>query len=159
MFICLFFFFTDTATTEIYTLSLHDALPISRPGHDRRSHVAHGEHPVGDDPWEPGRAGERVVLVERVLVATDVGVRLDVFARDDAGELGKLLPDRDRRSAPHTPAARSIICERAVQTTTPSASSRSMAIVTNPFPPLIRIDSMRARTASSSPSWSARRNP
>src|SRR3712207_7438111 len=28
----LLFFFNDTATTEIYTLSLHDALPIS-PGH------------------------------------------------------------------------------------------------------------------------------
>src|SRR5256885_15563760 len=27
----LFFFFNDTATTEIYTLSLHDALPIWRP--------------------------------------------------------------------------------------------------------------------------------
>src|SRR3712207_1589096 len=26
-----FFFFNDTATTEIYTLSLHDALPISYP--------------------------------------------------------------------------------------------------------------------------------
>src|SRR5260221_8341806 len=26
-----FFFFNDTATTEIYTLSLHDALPISLP--------------------------------------------------------------------------------------------------------------------------------
>src|SRR5574337_113969 len=26
---CFFFFFNDTATTEIYTLSLHDALPIS----------------------------------------------------------------------------------------------------------------------------------
>src|SRR6266566_10000698 len=25
---CSFFFFNDTATTEIYTLSLHDALPI-----------------------------------------------------------------------------------------------------------------------------------
>ena len=25
---CYFFFFNDTATTEIYTLSLHDALPI-----------------------------------------------------------------------------------------------------------------------------------
>ena len=25
----IFFFFNDTATTEIYTLSLHDALPIS----------------------------------------------------------------------------------------------------------------------------------
>src|ERR1019366_6659497 len=30
MFVCLFFFFNDTATTEIYTLSLHDALPIWR---------------------------------------------------------------------------------------------------------------------------------
>src|SRR5256885_10781891 len=31
-----FFFFNDTATTEIYTLSLHDALPIyaGRPGPD-----------------------------------------------------------------------------------------------------------------------------
>src|SRR2546425_5272537 len=27
----IFFFFNDTATTEIYTLSLHDALPISSP--------------------------------------------------------------------------------------------------------------------------------
>src|SRR5256885_15824449 len=34
-----FFFFNDTATTEIYTLSLHDALPIlvSSPGQRRRS--------------------------------------------------------------------------------------------------------------------------
>src|SRR3712207_7527123 len=35
-----FFFFNDTATTEIYTLSLHDALPIllalRRPGDQRR---------------------------------------------------------------------------------------------------------------------------
>src|SRR2546428_6546853 len=29
MFASFFFFFNDTATTEIYTLSLHDALPIS----------------------------------------------------------------------------------------------------------------------------------
>src|SRR2546422_4614663 len=34
----LVFFFNDTATTEIYTLSLHDALPISgSPGPGRRS--------------------------------------------------------------------------------------------------------------------------
>src|SRR5438093_9109014 len=31
--ISFFFFFNDTATTEIYTLSLHDALPISHRGH------------------------------------------------------------------------------------------------------------------------------
>src|SRR5260221_12860006 len=51
-----FFFFNDTATTEIYTLSLHDALPISestvglgglvghllhRCGHVRPLHVLH----------------------------------------------------------------------------------------------------------------------
>src|SRR6266487_5797867 len=29
LFHCFFFFFNDTATTEIYTLSLHDALPIA----------------------------------------------------------------------------------------------------------------------------------
>src|SRR6266849_9673625 len=28
-FLMIFFFFNDTATTEIYTLSLHDALPLS----------------------------------------------------------------------------------------------------------------------------------
>src|SRR5216684_8579525 len=30
-FVLFYFFFNDTATTEIYTLSLHDALPISAP--------------------------------------------------------------------------------------------------------------------------------
>src|SRR5256885_12974860 len=30
VFLSFFFFFNDTATTEIYTLSLHDALPICR---------------------------------------------------------------------------------------------------------------------------------
>src|SRR2546422_8872274 len=32
VFLFFFFFFNDTATTEIYTLSLHDALPISGGG-------------------------------------------------------------------------------------------------------------------------------
>src|SRR5258708_35368109 len=32
-----FFFFNDTATTEIYTLSLHDALPISQGNYDEHS--------------------------------------------------------------------------------------------------------------------------
>src|SRR2546427_9613455 len=40
----IFFFFNDTATTEIYTLSLHDALPISGLGLGRRlpAQRAHG---------------------------------------------------------------------------------------------------------------------
>src|SRR3989442_7466376 len=38
------FFFNDTATTEIYTLSLHDALPISLQREARGDRVA-VEHP------------------------------------------------------------------------------------------------------------------
>src|SRR3712207_8035668 len=67
------FFFNDTATTEIYTLSLHDALPIwgstGRPGHRGpaphrsrravrrpasgrgRGHPERGDGPVGSPPW------------------------------------------------------------------------------------------------------------
>src|SRR5687768_18256332 len=45
---CSLFFFHHTATTEIYTLSLHDALPIWRgqePGH--AGHAAEGAHQRG----------------------------------------------------------------------------------------------------------------
>src|SRR5215475_15797517 len=43
VFVVSFFFFNDTATTEIYTLSLHDALPIFTPArglarNDRSEH-------------------------------------------------------------------------------------------------------------------------
>src|SRR5215469_11727987 len=42
-FVCFFFFFfNDTATTEIYTLSLHDALPtFTLIGHDRGGRVSY----------------------------------------------------------------------------------------------------------------------
>src|SRR5690242_21852700 len=43
-----FFFFNDTATTKIYTLSLHDALPISRRPAPR---------PAGRAPPPPARPG------------------------------------------------------------------------------------------------------
>src|SRR2546422_6854822 len=39
-----FFFFNDTATTEIYTLSLHDALPISGSGDS----IQDGLEPAGN---------------------------------------------------------------------------------------------------------------
>src|SRR2546426_3070035 len=58
-----FFFFNDTATTEIYTLSLHDALPILP--HRRRGEASRGRpHRVhrtrrrpGEGPGLPRRAG------------------------------------------------------------------------------------------------------
>src|SRR5256885_6465940 len=39
-----FFFFNDTATTEIYTLSLHDALPISGQHLEARARIAPDQH-------------------------------------------------------------------------------------------------------------------
>src|SRR2546423_3417606 len=54
-----FFFFNDTATTEIYTLSLHDALPIL----------------VMNDTWiGPGAVLDRVIVDKNVVVGA--GVRL-----------------------------------------------------------------------------------
>src|SRR3712207_1464684 len=59
------FFFNDTATTEIYTLSLHDALPISGPrpraGVDVLSHGCDQVRLRGlkNDPLPPTMAGPR----------------------------------------------------------------------------------------------------
>src|SRR3989442_9098605 len=46
-----FFFFNDTATTEIYTLSLHDALPFSPPPELRVG--------LSNSHWLAGDGGER----------------------------------------------------------------------------------------------------
>src|SRR3712207_7826282 len=65
MFLCIwFFFFNDTATTEIYTLSLHDALPIWRSRRQFRRPVlprpaarpAHVPLPPCPQPARPGPA-------------------------------------------------------------------------------------------------------
>src|SRR2546428_12977537 len=48
-----FFFFNDTATTEIYTLSLHDALPISSDrGGDHRHSCRHRDPEVREHQGE-----------------------------------------------------------------------------------------------------------
>src|SRR6266481_1446064 len=44
-----FFFFNDTATTEIYTLSLHDALPILPDDADELPHPIIGYYGVIDE--------------------------------------------------------------------------------------------------------------
>src|SRR2546425_2355777 len=54
----MFFFFNDTATTEIYTLSLHDALPISlREG--RRGARARADQACQHLGGDPRRAAPR----------------------------------------------------------------------------------------------------
>src|SRR2546422_8919704 len=78
-----FFFFNDTATTEIYTLSLHDALPIchqrANDSGTERHHPVHfaGNHQrtCGQQNWSGGRSEEhtselqsRLHLVCRLLL-------------------------------------------------------------------------------------------
>jgi len=46
-----FFFFNDTATTEIYTLSLHDALPISDNRSDRPDWAMHTNNTLDLRPF------------------------------------------------------------------------------------------------------------
>src|SRR2546422_11750938 len=70
-----FFFFNDTATTEIYTLSLHDALPICHRSGDRRSAHGAAQRPRQRVPEPPSRSEEhtselqsRLHLVCRLLL-------------------------------------------------------------------------------------------
>src|SRR6266446_5257881 len=65
-----FFFFNDTATTEIYTLSLHDALPISVRGPQASTLSVVGVGPDGvpgtpDDvgTLKPGEQGQAEFLL------------------------------------------------------------------------------------------------
>src|SRR5260221_12721079 len=51
-----FFFFNDTATTEIYTLSLHDALPICHVREGHRHGLAHAVALVAETEDEEGEA-------------------------------------------------------------------------------------------------------
>src|SRR5687767_15681138 len=71
LFLC---FFTNTATTEIYTLSLHDALPILRGdllGHRRVDPLARRESRLS--PAVPGGRGDRDGAVLAALPVRPLG--------------------------------------------------------------------------------------
>src|SRR2546427_2666751 len=86
------FFFNDTATTEIYTLSLHDALPISLEHELSADHadirirqvrdkVAHRERVqwlagVGEDEDLLAAAGHRIIQARRLSAAAGKGEQL-----------------------------------------------------------------------------------
>src|SRR2546429_9458279 len=83
-----FFFFNDTATTEIYTLSLHDALPIL----DRHTRVAAGDDVPAPIRWTPdGEVRLPIAIIitrhRHVLYAVESSTQLlgDRLARAAAG--------------------------------------------------------------------------
>src|ERR1051326_692916 len=61
-----FFFFNDTATTEIYTLSLHDALPISCPRDLLRTSSAR-KFSASESRWPAKKIPQSVRLVEQTI--------------------------------------------------------------------------------------------
>src|SRR5258708_37376587 len=84
-----FFFFNDTATTEIYTLSLHDALPICgrRPASADRAGSDHNRRNLGCD--RPARSEEHTSelqspdhLVCRLLLEKKKDLRKRVDSRN-----------------------------------------------------------------------------
>src|SRR2546422_9123064 len=90
-----FFFFNDTATTEIYTLSLHDALPISTRGYTLR--VGEGQHmptqiKFGTSGWRAGMAEEFTFANVRRVVS---GISHYVGAQKPSG--ARVIVGRDPR--------------------------------------------------------------
>src|SRR2546427_11204489 len=78
-----FFFFNDTATTEIYTLSLHDALPISV----QVSHIK----AAGRPNW--GRVADALALIDGAR-GEGLDVMADVYPYTASSTtLRTLLPD------------------------------------------------------------------
>src|SRR5215203_5942801 len=97
------FVFNDTATTEIYTLSLHDALPIS-PRHPRRAVRRHGDARLRR---APDRRGARAGAAHRAPVHDRHVPRLPDGGgvRAGAGDRGGARPAR-RAAARARPPAR-----------------------------------------------------
>src|SRR3989449_6883784 len=103
--IFIFFFFNDTATTEIYTLSLHDALPILPPPRQGDSRVAKRRPAVG--------GGDREIHEARAEPSRGV-TRRDRRKREQGVILHRRdrPPDAGRRAAVHRGPARWRLLQR-----------------------------------------------
>src|SRR3989449_6108458 len=102
----LFFFFNDTATTEIYTLSLHDALPILRqPAERPRVGALLGQVLPDRDPLHPlrRRGGLPLSLGGDLPEARHVRLRRDGDLRARAGARLRLRVAQGRARVELTP--------------------------------------------------------
>src|SRR3712207_8382022 len=107
-----FFFFNDTATTEIYTLSLHDALPIYRGGPDREADVRRRFRAVG-----------------RPSAVRDAGVRSDPRSARAPAHAGRYDLDRKstRLNSSHANISYAVFCLKKKKYSTIFRSVRSRA--------------------------------
>ena len=70
-----FFFFNDTATTEIYTLSLHDALPILELRQQEIGYKYIKKTPVYFHGYHLGDQETRLINVEDKILTATIAVR------------------------------------------------------------------------------------
>src|SRR3712207_5910036 len=95
----LFFFFNDTATTEIYTLSLHDALPIYSRGQKRQKAIKRLK--VVDAFRTSGNRPEWMIMDAIPVLPPDLRpmVQLDGgrFATSDLNDLYRRVINRNNR--------------------------------------------------------------
>src|SRR2546430_2000611 len=107
----LFFFFNDTATTEIYTLSLHDALPISVPIFDATGAQNHDiHHPPRDHPHRHRAPPARGRGLHRAPARADPGTGRGRRSEEHTSELQSqsnlvcrlLLEKKKQRKPTHT---------------------------------------------------------
>src|SRR3989475_4481489 len=99
-----FFFFNDTATTEIYTLSLHDALPIWRELGQPRGQRGVGLGALGGHGREPAAA------VQHFLQGRANGLGRRRFRNEARGT--ELLRDRKstRLNSSHSQISYAVFC-------------------------------------------------
>src|SRR2546430_17490715 len=95
----LIFFFNDTATTEIYTLSLHDALPISLTARPARREASRRGSPAGARslPRRGSAAGARPAGREGPRLASGHQAARRHFDRRNHARLHLLLLRRHPR--------------------------------------------------------------
>src|SRR2546426_5904846 len=104
------FFFNDTATTEIYTLSLHDALPISRDHRPRQRRDREGL------PLQRGRLGvdgalqrDRAAARRRPVERPGTG-RSPLLDRVDAEAPRSLRPARSEEHTSELQSPCNLVC-------------------------------------------------
>src|SRR5690242_21148979 len=92
-----FFFFNDTATTEIYTLSLHDALPISLRRATPPLSPVPARSELGDAVWvEPDRKSTR-------LNSSHMSISYAVFCLKKKKKQKNSYPSRSPKTSGESP--------------------------------------------------------
>src|SRR6266496_6286836 len=92
-----FFFFNDTATTEIYTLSLHDALPISVGAHARLVAKPRDRHAQTVGNLDQRLAGKRQDRKSTRLNSSHVEISYAVFCLKKKIKKKKVNITQDRK--------------------------------------------------------------